>query len=389
MKLVTRVATGAEVAATVALAAMLGMAVLIDVVVVAARQHDWGVELVVAGAMWVLVLTRGRDPLRAVAVGLGICLAGAIAGDVWGWPSQPGVAATIGLLVLGASAVRNTAPRPAALVAVCGVLVLTVGRFELRGQYVMPFAFLGVLSWMLALGVGILLRLADTQHRLVLDTAAREVRLQLARDLHDVVAHHVAGIVVQAQAAQVVATAQSGDKGPTLATLADIETAGNEALEAMRRVVGWLRDPADSASLAPAVGDLDVLVAAFADRSGGLQVRLDDDLSDADGSLWPPEVASTVYRVVQEALTNVVLHAPGASDISVVVRRGTRQVEVEITDDGPTTSPPVAPGPGAGHGLVGMRERVHVLGGTLSAGPAQDRGWSVHATVPVRAGGPR
>jgi signal transduction histidine kinase len=104
---------------------------------------------------------------------------------------------------------------------------------------------------------------------------------------------------------------------------------------------------------------------------------------------WPPELSSTVYRVVQEALTNAVRHAAGASLVTVTVRHDPRQVTVEVTDDGPAAGATAArPG---GYGLIGMRERVEALGGTLDAGPAgtsdsgETGGWTVRATLPVAA----
>jgi signal transduction histidine kinase len=109
-----------------------------------------------------------------------------------------------------------------------------------------------------------------------------------------------------------------------------------------------------------------------------VRLRLPDGPRDPG---WPPQVTTTVCRVVQEALTNVARHAPGAREVTVALREDRQAITVEVTDDAPAGSPrfPYA----GGYGLVGMRERVEALGGTLSAGPAPGAGWSVLATLPA------
>ena len=219
-----------------------------------------------------------------------------------------------------------------------------------------------------ALGVGVWLRFVDARHQLAVDAARRDERLELARELHDVVAHHVAGIVVQAQAARLVAARRPETLEPTLA---GIESAGTDALGAMRRVVGLLRDAGDrrrAAASRTARKSWPAWSAGSPTHGPAVQLRLPDD----GQASWPPEVASTVYRVVQEALTNVVLHAPEAAEVTVIVENGPSGVTVEVVDDGPAG--PAAPSwfaRGGGYGLVGMRERVEALGGTAArrAGP--------------------
>lgn len=210
-----------------------------------------------------------------------------------------------------------------------------------------------------------------------MDAARRDERLELARELHDVVAHHVAGIVVQAQAARLVAS-----KRPETVqdALAGIESAGADALIAMRRVVGLLRDADDAPGPTPGTERLSDLVDRFAGHVPAVELHLPSENREP----WPPEVSVTVYRIVQEALTNVVLHASGAGTVIVNVGDDTSGVTVEVTDDGP---------PGLfwstradGFGLIGMRERVEALGGTLAAGPRPDGGWVVLAEIPLRAG---
>ena len=254
-----------------------------------------------------------------------------------------------------------------------------------RQEYILPLAFLGLLAWGAALGAGVWLRFVDARHQLAVDAARRDERLELARELHDVVAHHVAGIVVQAQAARLVAARRPETLEPALAS---IESAGTDALGAMRRVVGLLRDPRadDAAGVTHGPEELADLVGRFAGHCPAVRLRLPDEGQAA----WPPEVATTVYRVVQEALTNIVLHAREAAEVTVIVENGPPGVIVEVADDAPAG--PSAPSwfaRGGGYGLVGMRERVEALGGRLHAGAGPAGGWVVRAEVPVPAGSAR
>jgi signal transduction histidine kinase len=383
-----RIAARTEGLTNVGLGLVLAGVLGADTAVVAARPGggSWPFELAIGLVVGVLTLLRGRSPVLAVTAGLTVGLAADVAADVARLPSQPGVAATLGLLVLGAAALRVAAVRQAAAIAVAGAAVLVTGRVSVRHEYILPLAFLGLLAWGGALGVGVWLRFVDARHQLAVDAARRDERLELARELHDVVAHHVAGIVVQAQAARLVAARRPETLEPTLA---GIESAGTDALGAMRRVVGLLRDvgdPGDAAGVTHGPEALAGLIARFADRGPPVGLRLPDE----GQASWPPEVASTVYRVVQEALTNVVLHAPEAAEVTVIVENGPSGVTVEVIDDG--RAGPAAPSwlaRGGGYGLVGMRERVEALGGRLHAGPGPAGGWAVRALVPLPAGSAR
>jgi signal transduction histidine kinase len=383
-----RIAARTQGLTNVGLGLLLGAVLGADTAVVAARPDggNWPFELAVGLIVGGLALLRGRGRVLAATAGLTVCLAADVAADAARLPSQPGVAATLGLLVLGAAALRVAAARPAAAIAVAGAAVLVAGRVSVRREYILPLAFLGLLAWGGALGVGLWLRFVDARHQLAVDAARRDERLELARELHDVVAHHVAGIVVQAQAARLVAARRPETLEPTLA---GIESAGTDALGAMRRVVGLLRDagdPGDAGGVTHGPEEVAGLVARFAGHGPPVQLLLPDD---GQGS-WPPEVASTVYRVVQEALTNVVLHAPEAAAVTVIVENGPSGVTVEVIDDG--RAGPAAPSwlaRGGGYGLVGMRERVEALGGRLHAGPGPAGGWAVRALVPLPAGSAR
>jgi signal transduction histidine kinase len=187
------------------------------------------VALVIVG----LALFRERIRPWAVIGALAVCAVAAVAAVVAQLPSQPGYAATTAMLVLGASEVRVATPRLAGFVAVAGLVVLTASRVGLRGQVILPTALLGVIAWGAALGLGVWLRSLDTHRRGMLEATRRGERLELARELHDDVAHHIAAIVVQSQAAGLMAARQPQQLS---SVLAEIEAAGNDALIAMRRV---------------------------------------------------------------------------------------------------------------------------------------------------------
>ncbi|MDT9688015.1 sensor histidine kinase [Streptomyces sp. P9(2023)] len=205
-----------------------------------------------------------------------------------------------------------------------------------------------------------------------------EERLRIARDLHDVVAHHIALVNVQAGVA-----AHVMDKRPDQAkeALAHVRDASRSALDELRATVGLLRqsgDPEAPTEPAPGLTVLDALLDTF--RNAGLPVEL---ARVTDGTDLPAAVDLAAYRIIQEALTNVRKHAgPGAKAEVSVIRVG-RTVEVTILDNGvPQSTPSDDTG---GHGLLGMRERVTALGGTLTAAPRYGGGFRVQAILPVTA----
>jgi signal transduction histidine kinase len=208
---------------------------------------------------------------------------------------------------------------------------------------------------------------------------AAEERTALARDIHDVVAHHVSAMVIRAQAADRVADTRPDELRETVRW---IGTSGQEALTAMRQVVRVLR--ADSTSAAPlAPADFAVALEAVLThvRSTGLHV---DATLDLQQSLTAGQ-ESTVLRIVQESLTNVMLHS-GASAVTVYLRSRADEVWLRVEDDGGAPGAVARIDPAVlasgGSGLRGMRERAEALGGTFSAGPLDGRGWLVEALLP-------
>ncbi|NUS66702.1 MAG: sensor histidine kinase [Saccharothrix sp.] len=201
--------------------------------------------------------------------------------------------------------------------------------------------------------------------------AVAEERLRIARELHDVVAHSLSLITVKAGVAAHVASAQPGQAKEALEV---IERASRGTLVEMRRLLGVLRSEDSEAELAPMPGMADLPGLVERASLAGVEVSL-----SVSGSL-PDGLGLTVYRLVQESVTNVVKHAaPAACEVSIVV--GDASVRVHVVDDGPGER--LLAGGGGGHGLIGMRERVAVYGGTFWAGPLAGGGFAVHAEVPL------
>jgi signal transduction histidine kinase len=206
------------------------------------------------------------------------------------------------------------------------------------------------------------------------ERAVEQERARIARELHDVAAHHLSGIALQATALDRVV---DRDPGQARGLAAEIRSESSTALAAMRRLVTVLRaDDTDGRAPQPGLDDLHHLIARRRDDGASIGFELEE----RDG-LEPPEVELAAYRIVQEALTNARRHAPEAH-VAVHVRRLRDGLELEIVDEG------LAAGPAEpGHGMLGMHERVGLLGGTFTAGPRSDApGWRVHAYLPSPAG---
>jgi signal transduction histidine kinase len=205
--------------------------------------------------------------------------------------------------------------------------------------------------------------------------AAAEERVRIARDLHDVVAHHISVIAVQAEAAQEVLAAHPERAERAMATVA--ETA-RTALGELRRMLGLLRSDAGRAPQ-PDLGAVDELVASVRGAGLAVEVRTTGPARPVDGV-----VGVTAYRIVQESLTNVLRHAD-ARRACVDLAFDADALVIRVADDGrgPRAARPGATNGGGGQGIVGMRERVTVLGGRLETGPAPDGGFTVEARLPL------
>ncbi|WP_073812186.1 sensor histidine kinase [Kitasatospora sp. CB01950] len=313
---------------------------------------------------------------------------GAAADQPWPWPA-PTLLCYLFLMVF--LAIRE---RGRTLLAVWAVTFLgnslswTAFSEYFDGTSVVVTALSGVimlLGWSLR-GRGEAQRLLAAQEQISETERARrtllEERARIARELHDVVAHHMSVITVQADSAPYRI---AGLPEPAVAEFGQIANAARGSLAEMRRLLGVLRAADTEADKAPQPGlaDLPGLLSTVA--QAGVHAEL--DLADEVLALGPvPEaVGLSAYRIVQEALANVVRHAPGATArVRVTASDGALTVDVD-NDPSPGKAPAVETSASTGHGLTGMRERVRLLAGTLDTGPTADGGYRVAAVLPITA----
>ncbi|WP_330479750.1 histidine kinase [Streptomyces platensis] len=303
----------------------------------------------------------------------------------------------VALLVLLERVVRHVpGPRVGLVGGLTGAAVVLLPlRFTLHAPQtgLKESVFLAALAFVPAAGaggVGLYLRSLDRRRADAVALARREQRLEVARDLHDFVAHEVTGIVLEAQAAQL----GGEDGGPVehRALLHRIEQAGLRALDSMDRTVATLR-AADGRTEEPpptrlyGLADLPELLDRFGSMAAAeVTLSLEEEVAGA----LSREAEDTAYRVVLEALTNVRRHAPRAGRVGVrAARSADGTVEVSVTDGapaGPLPRAPREPGgrPGGGTGLAGLAERAVAVGGVLEAGP-YGQGWRVSCRLPVSA----
>jgi signal transduction histidine kinase len=327
----------------------------------------------------VLVLARRANPWPLLALG---AAAWALMGAPWG------------LMVAGYT-LSARPRRPRWFGPLVGALALVVAvRMLIASEVSAPFA-VGVavlvvgVPVLLGLWVGIrralIAHLRDEAERLrreqllEAERARAQERASIARELHDVVAHRVGLMVLHAGALEVSLADPEAARQAAL-----VRETGREALDELRHVLGVLRERADGVPLdpQPTLTDLDRL--ARQSREAGLEVSV---AVEGARRRLPATVERTAYRLVQEALTNVHKHAAGAAT-EVGVRFGRERLEVTVRNARPAGGPGPHPGQGldgGGHGLLGLRERVALLGGTFRAGPRADGGFEVCASLPAEA----
>ena len=362
--------------------------------VVLATTLSFGATVGAAGATspirWVMtvaialpLLARRRAP-EAVLITIA---AGAVAQGLV-LREMPGFGAFLALLIgafsVGAHSRLSTG---LAAMALCLAAVVIVGAaFEpLSAEgVVIPFVYLGA-AWGIGRLVGVrtarVALLASSTERLVREQAARErailveERARISRELHDVVAHAVTTIVLQAGAAQAEIGPGEARLRPRLAT---IEATGRQALDELRRVLSVMRDP-DATGVQdpmPGISDLPALIERTSES--GLAVDLSVDIA----SELPPGLSLSIYRIVQESLTNALRHA-SATRARVSVREAERAITIEVSDDGRGAGAATPTG-GSGRGLIGMRERAALFGGSLDARPDAQGGFRVRVRLPLR-----
>ena len=410
---------------------LLRRPVAMDIVVMLVFAVPWGLNFVAgpptgpAGERWpvslalivlgtVALVWRRRRPVEVLAVMVVLAVAHtALLGTISGFDVGAALAlyavaahrptATTWVAFGGTAVVAGTAiwlwESGSAQVTVTDSGGTPVPVDELPTDQVRAFVIASTLILLLlAVTIGISVRnrrlhlaaMLDRANALVRDRATQATmaraaeRSRIAREMHDVVAHSLSVMIALADGAGAAL-----DRSPDRARVAldELSDTGRTALADVRRVLGVLTEdeaPATGRAVEvatapqPSSTDLDALVQRF--RSAGLPVRL-----TRSGPDLPTDAGLrlTVYRIAQESLTNVLRHAPGTSRVDLAVTTTAAGVELEVLDHGPATEPG-DPG-GAGRGLVGMRERVAVYGGTLTAGPWSG-GWRVHAVLPWREG---
>jgi signal transduction histidine kinase len=382
---------------------------------------------VLAVCLSIPVAIRRREPVLALAIILAACAwVLVLRGELTRGPVLP---LAIVLYVVAAARSRRAAltalAASLALLTVQGVILSLTGRGA--GNAVGAGLIL-IICWMIGYSVRQRRGYAARLQQQAMDNALTVERLRIARELHDVVAHSMTVVAVQAGFGEYVFDQQPGE---ARAALAAIQTVTSEALADMQRMLGALRQagggmagevpgPAGGAAVppvqtpaaaplapAPGLADLDRLVA----RTAGAGVRV-EVLRTGPARAIPAGIDLSAFRIVQEALTNVVKHS-GADRCLVRIAHGAGQLCVEVTDPGqrPVATPVAGarapamagaparavagpggtgarPGlaPGAGHGIVGMRERVSLCGGEFAAGPLPGRGFRVTARFPLPGG---
>jgi signal transduction histidine kinase len=299
--------------------------------------------------------------------------------EFWPWPTTSFLAMTVVLFAVGTSYPRRVSVG-VGLVTVAGPIgsALLIDRMQLWFGLIL----IGVIIVMLVAGDALsgrfaaeasLAEQAELRRQDLARQAVLEERARIARELHDVVAHHMSVIALQAEAAPY----KISELPPAaLETFGVVRDAAREALTETRRIVGLLREDSETAERVPQPG-LDRL-AELTDRARDAGLTVETTVIGLPRPL-PAGVDLSAYRIVQESLSNASRYAPGA-DVRVQIRYGARTLGVTVRDDGARGVPEES---GGGHGLVGMRERVSMLGGTLATGDhLHTQGWTVHAELP-------
>ena len=330
------------------------------------------------------IALRRRHPIAVLAV---VAIAEETVGII-GYPNSGWISLMVAVYTLAAHCSGRPRAVAAKIFAVCTLLVLVAGLIAGKlevGDFISSIVFL-VGAFVLGdnlqrrrlhvAELGEKVEQADRERELIAQQRTQDERSRIARELHDVVAHSVSLMIIQAGAAR-RSIATSPEQAED--ALRSLEATGRQAMDELRRVLGVLRtterdgtqlSPQPSLSRVRELVDGDPSLAVELHESG--QPPLD----------IPPSVELSLFRVVQEALTNVRKHAGQVRHVGVTIAYETEQIVVQVVDDGRGASVALN---ADGHGLVGMRERMALCGGTVSAGPKPGGGWQVRASAPLVA----
>jgi signal transduction histidine kinase len=342
------------------------------------------VVFIIASLLWTLpLLLRHRFPFAAPVFTFAVQAAASAADPALGVETTGFVALLLSFWVVGAENERSQAIVGA---AIGFASIAAVAKLDMRVslENAVWGVILGSIACLIAYALQRRAKRAseleeraarlDREHEDQARDAVLAERTRIARDLHDVIAHSVSVMTVQAGAARLLLPE---DPARAHEPLLSVEGTGREALAEMRRLFGIVRGEEDNAALAPQRGLARLNVLVEQARKAGLPVEL---RLEGERHILPPGVDLTAFRIVQEALTNALKHARPAR-ARVTIRYGREALDLEITNDGHSART----GEGTGHGLVGMRERVALYSGELEAGPRKRGGYAVRARLPVEA----
>ena len=325
------------------------------------------VAILLAVVLVLALLWRRTHPLEAVAVAFGAAIVSSIAGLI-GDVQSVGLYTMIAVVLLPYSLLRWGSGREIGIGLAITLTALVVGTAaEYNG---LAEAVAGAVFLLFPAPLGAAVRYWSTSRLREYDKVRLREREQLARELHDTVAHHVSAIAIRAQAGRIVAASRPE---AAMDALAVIEAEASLTLAEMRVMVGNLRED-EAAALAPqqGVADLERLARSIGDRPR-VELELSGDLADLG-----PSVGAAIYRIAQESITNAVRHARHVTRIDVRVVGDGDSVRLTVRDDGDAST---GWNP-QGYGLVGMTERATLLGGSFEAGPGPDQGWTVEVVLP-------
>ncbi len=362
------------------LAVALAVAAIFEVLMVDSGKGPPAANIAVALVYTVPLAWRRTHLVAVVACVLGAALTMA----VFLTPMQDLFIPLLVILIVAYScgAQQDARSAWASVVVIAAGMVAVISTMPDRApaDYFFPTMFM-VMAWLAGRAIHSRTRLTEALHEAAAQAAeehddevrraAAEERRRIAREMHDLVAHSMSVMVVQAGGARRIL---DRDPARALEAAERIERTGREALAEMRHLLGVLHPGEEARALAPqpTLAELDALIARA--RAAGLPVVLHED---GERRPLPAGLDLAAYRIVQEALTNALKHAGGAAT-EVTVTWGAVELAIEVRDRGRVRST----GDG-GHGLVGMRERVRVYGGELETGPARGGGWRVRATLPL------